>query len=36
MAKLEQKVSLPTGSCKLASPLWTKGMVGSKNNHCIK
>nr|TKS02840.1 chloroplast inner membrane import protein Tic22 [Populus alba] len=36
MAKTEQKVSLPTGSCKLASPLWTEGMVGSKNNHRIK
>jgi len=36
MAKLEQKVSLPTGSCKLALPLWAKGTVGSKNNHSIK
>ncbi|KAJ4842846.1 UDP-glucuronate:xylan alpha-glucuronosyltransferase 2 [Turnera subulata] len=26
MAKLEQKVSLPVGSCKLSLPLWTQGI----------
>lgn len=29
MTKLEQKVSLPIGSCKLALPLWTQGMFCS-------
>ena len=27
MARLEQKVALPVGSCNLALPLWGKGMV---------
>jgi hypothetical protein len=36
MTKLEQKVSLPIGSCKLALPLWTQGMFCSLNNPGIK